>query len=349
MTTGITGWILLRGDWRRTNSNLINYHLSPSLSTFPEISSMRLTAAFLKMIRLPNLFFIALTQFLFQFCIYETLYKSSLPSNDLFHFILLVLASLFIAAAGYIINDYFDINIDEVNRPERMVVDKVIHRRWAIAWHFMLSTTGLIFTIVALPFLQKWYLVLGNMVCVALLWFYSTSFKKTLLLGNIVISLLTAWTILIIFFSKVELADAVGAGSFVHYKFFRLAILYAGFGFIISLIREAIKDMEDMPGDAKYGCRTMPIVWGVNSTKVYVAVWLVVLIALLVVIQVYILEFRWWWPVAYCVAAIILPLIYILLKLYRSSAPQHFRQLSRWTKGVMFTGILSMIFFYFFL
>ena len=201
---------------------------------------MKLIGAFLKLVRLPNLFFIALSQALFQFCIYGPMYKEFFPANDLLHFIFLLSASLLIAAAGYIINDYLDINIDEVNKPGRMVVDKVIHRRWAIAWHFMLNTTALILTILALPFLQKWYLILANMICMALLWFYSTNFKKQLLVGNIVISLLTAWTILIIFFSKVNLADAFGNGYTHHHKFFRLAILYAGFAFIISLIREAI-------------------------------------------------------------------------------------------------------------
>src|SRR5689334_5627837 len=98
---------------------------------------MRLAVAFLRMIRLPNLFFIALAQSLFQFCIYYPLYREVLPKNDLLSFGLLVLASVFIAAGGYAINDYFDINIDEINKPQKMVVDKVIHRRWAIAWHLI--------------------------------------------------------------------------------------------------------------------------------------------------------------------------------------------------------------------
>ncbi len=139
---------------------------------------MRLIAAFFKLVRLPNLFFIALAQVLFQVCIYQPLYNRSPRGDDLLHFSLLVLASLFIAAAGYIINDYFDINIDEVNKPQRMVVDRVIHRRWAIAWHFMLSAGGIILTALAVPFLQKWYLLLANVGWVAPLWFYSTNFKK---------------------------------------------------------------------------------------------------------------------------------------------------------------------------
>lgn len=310
---------------------------------------MRLIAAFLKLVRLPNLIFIALTQFLFQSCIYYPLYKENIQANDGLHFAFLLLASLLIAAAGYIINDYFDINIDEVNKPDRMVVDKVIHRRWAIAWHFTLSTTGLLFTILALPFLQKWYLILANAGCIVLLWVYSTNFKKSLLVGNVVISLLTAWTILIIFFSKVNLSDAIGAGVANHYKFFRLAMLYAGFAFIISLIREAIKDMEDMPGDEKYGCRTMPIVWGINATKVYIAVWLVVLIAMLIIIQVYMLQFQWWLPVAYSIVAIIFPLCLLLFRLKGSSTSHQYHQLSTLAKLVMLTGIVSMVFFYFYL
>jgi 4-hydroxybenzoate polyprenyltransferase len=282
---------------------------------------MRLLAAFLKLVRLPNLFFVALAQFLFQYCIYLPLYKNSVHENDHVNFIFLVLASVCIAAAGYIINDYFDINIDEVNRPKKLVVDRVIHRRWAIAWHFILNSLGLFFTVLALPILDKWYLILANMACMTLLWFYSTSFKRKLLIGNIIISLLTAWTILIIFFSKVSLADALGLGSEVHDKFFRLTFLYAGFAFISSLIREAVKDLEDMPGDVKYGCRTMPIVWGVNATKVYTATWLIVLIALLVLIQVYVLQFRWWIPVVYSFLLINLPLFFNLIKNYPSQDP----------------------------
>lgn len=310
---------------------------------------MRLIAAFLKLVRLPNLFFIALSQTLFQYCIYRPMYVGAIPANDTLHFIFLMLASLMIAAAGYIINDYFDINIDEVNKPGRMVVDKVISRRWAIAWHFMLNSAGLALTILALPFSEKWYLILANMLCMVLLWFYSTNFKKQLLVGNIVISLLTAWTILIIFFSKVNLSDAVGNGSADHHRFFRIAVLYAGFAFIISLIREAIKDMEDMPGDAKYHCRTMPIAWGVNAAKVYTAVWLAVLIALIVVTLVYILIFKWWLPIAYSIVAIIVPLVVVLLKLKPANTTRHYHQLSTITKLVMFTGILSMLFFCYYL
>lgn len=310
---------------------------------------MRLIAAFLRMIRLPNLLFIALTQVLFQFSIYHSLYRHHIPEGDIPSFILLVFASMFIAAGGYIINDYFDINIDEVNKPGRMVVDRVISRRWAIAWHFMLSTSGVILTALALPLREKWYLVVANIGCVILLWFYSTTFKRKLLIGNIIISLLTAWTILIIFFSKVDLQDAWNTAVPTQPKLFRFAFLYAGFAFIISLVREAIKDMEDVRGDARYGCRTMPIVWGMAATKAYTAIWLMVLIGILCTVQVYILQFQWWTAVAYCVLLIIGPLIWLFYRLIRANRTEDYRQLSHLTKLVMFAGILSMAFFYFYL
>ena len=310
---------------------------------------MGLIAAFFKMIRLPNLVFIALTQILFLVCIYHPLYNGHVQQHDTRNFLLLMLASVFIAAAGYIINDYFDINIDEVNKPDRMVVDKLISRRWAIAWHFILSTSGIFLTALALPVLQKWYLVIVNGICVLLLWLYSTNFKRQILVGNITISLLTAWTILLIFYSKVSAADAFDIGAPSQAKFFRFAYLYAGFAFIISLVREAIKDIEDMPGDARYGCRTMPIAWGVNATKVYIAVWMIILIAILTVIQVYVLQFRWWAAVIYCTLCIIFPLLFIFLKLFRASTGKDYHNLSQWTKLVMLAGILSMVFFYFYL
>jgi 4-hydroxybenzoate polyprenyltransferase len=310
---------------------------------------MRLIGAFLKMIRLPNLVFIALTQLLFQFCIYYPLYRGTIPANDTITFVLLLLASVFIAAAGYIINDYFDMNIDEVNKPEQMVVGKVINRRWAIAWHFMLSSTGVILTLLAVPIVHKWYLILANIFCVALLWFYSTTFKRKLLIGNLVISLLTAWTILLIFFSKFTVSDALLPYHESQPKFFRFAFLYAGFAFMISLVREAIKDIEDMPGDARYGCRTMPIVWGINTTKVYTSVWLMILIVTLVVVQVYVLQFRWWWAVVFCTLLIIAPMIDIFLQLFKASSTKQYHKLSRQSKLVMLTGILSMIFFYIYL
>jgi len=313
---------------------------------------MNLVGAFIKMIRLPNLFFIVLTQVLFHTAILDTILLplGTRPSIDGLNFILLVVSSVLIAAAGYIINDYFDINIDQINKPTANVVDKIVSRRWAMAWHFVLSGVGILLSAWVAWRTGFWYILLGNFMCVVLLFGYSVSLKRKLLFGNILISLLTAWVILVIglaeftspVFTSSKIVEASG-------KIIRISLLYGGFAFISSLIREAIKDIEDMQGDEKYGCRTMPIVWGVNSAKVYIAVWLVVILALLIILQVYVARFEWWLAMTYSIVFIIAPFVLIFLQLFRAKEHSDYHRLSNWTKLVMLTGILSMIFFYFYL
>ena len=313
---------------------------------------MGLIGAFIKMIRLPNLFFIALTQLLFHITVLDKiLHPLGLGAViEGWNFIFLVGASVMIAAAGYIINDYFDINIDQVNKPKGNVVDAVIPRRWAMALHFILSGMGLLFSAYISWRTGLWYILLGNFICVLLLFGYSVSLKRKLLVGNIIISMLTAWVIIIICISEIKIATQVSSAvSEASNKIIRIGILYAAFAFISSLIREAIKDIEDLQGDQKYGCRTMPIVWGVNATKVYVAVWLVVILALLVILQVYVFRFEWWWAMAYSIAFIIAPFGLLFFRLFKARTQKDYHLLSNWTKLVMLSGILSMIFFYFYL
>lgn len=302
---------------------------------------MRLIPAFFRLIRWQNGLFIVVTQLLFYFCIYKAVFKGG---ESLHQVTWLVTASVLIASAGYIINDYFDLNIDRINKPEKNVVDSVINRRWVILWHLILSGAGILATAIAVSF-QKWYLILANIACVILLWLYSTSFKRQLLIGNIVIAVLTAWTVLILFFAKVPFDAAFSSPDDETVKFFRVAFLYAGFAFIITIIREAIKDVEDMAGDRRYDCKTLPIVAGVTATKIYTAVWMVVLIAALVVLQLYILQFQWWWAIIYTTVCVILPLLYLFLQHYKAKSSKEFARLSSLTKWITLAGILSMIFF----
>jgi 4-hydroxybenzoate polyprenyltransferase len=312
---------------------------------------MKLAGAFLQLIRWPNLVFIALTQFLFYYCVL----LPGFPGNGDFdhnnvlkpeQFWLLCLSSVLIAAAGYIINDYFDLNIDRVNKPGRIIVEKIIKRRWTIVWHWVLSVLGIL-----IGFYLSWKLkniIIGpaNLLCVISLWFYSTTFKKKLLLGNILISLLTAWVILVLYFCEFRLHRFIDP-SYQHYlsRLFKFALLYGAFAFIISLVREVVKDIEDMDGDSRYGCRTMPIVWGVHVSRFFVATWLLVLIVSLAIIQFYVLQYRWWWGILYSVAFVIIPLLQILRKLYHAASPEDYHRLSGLIKAVMLAGILSMVFF----
>lgn len=291
--------------------------------------------------------FIALTQVFFEYCIYHKVYRGVInDTGETKQFIFIVIASVLIAAAGYIINDYFDLNIDQVNKPEKVVVNIIINRRWVIFWHMFLSLSGFFFTVLALPLNGYWHLVLANLASIVFLWFYSTNFKKQLLIGNIIISLLTAWVIIILYFSKYPLQiDHLLSVDTKEIRLFRFTVLYGSFAFVISMIREVIKDMEDADGDRKYGCRTMPIVWGMNASKVFVAVWLIVLIGAIFILQLYFVPFGWWFSIIYCLLMIIAPLMWILLRLFKAHTPKEFHTLSTMVKLVMLTGICSMIFF----
>ena len=304
---------------------------------------MQTLKAFLQLVRWPNLVFIILTQALYYFCVVVPVLNVAPQYGGT---VLLILASVFIAAGGYVINDYFDLNIDQVNKPERTVLNKTINRRWAILWHSGLSMLGLLLTIVALG-AQKWYLVLANAVAVLLLWLYSTSLKKGLLVGNVLIALLTAWTLLILFFREFSFETFFAAGpSFGVIT--RITFMYAAFAFITTLVREAVKDAEDMEGDRRWGCKTMPIVMGLQATRLYNAVWMVVLLAALLFLQIYVIRFQWWLMVLYTTATVLIPAVVVFRKNFTAVHKADFSYLSNRLKWMMLAGICSMVFFLFY-
>lgn len=311
---------------------------------------MQTIGAFFRLIRWPNLVFIALTQILFYTCIYIPLFPAQPVIQKLF--ILLAIASIFIAASGYIINDYFDLHIDAINKPSKVVVDKYIKRRWAIIWHMLLSSAGLLLSLYVSYRLRQPAIAIGNFLCIILLWFYSTTFKRKLLSGNIIISALTAWVIVIIYFfaASATQGHATGTGLFFPAdakRFYWLTLAYASFAFIVSLIREVIKDMEDLEGDVRYKCNTMPVAWGIPASKVFVAVWLVVSAAALAALVIYSIQSGWWLVVIYIVLFILSPMGYVLKKLRSAAKSPDYHHLSNLMKLIMLAGIVTMIFFLF--
>ncbi len=309
---------------------------------------MNVLTAFFKLVRWPNLLFIALTQMLFRFFIMHFAYYGSIHEDGAVKlsqplFFLLLAASVCIAAAGYIINDYFDLNIDLVNKPSKLIVDRYIKRRWAIVLHVVLSAIGFVLSLYVGYKLWNFYIPFFNLIAILALWFYSTTFKKKLLIGNVLISLLTAWVILVL--TVAEYRFQLISPDAEWRRLLKVSFIYAGFAFVISLIREVIKDMEDLTGDLKYGCSTMPIVWGMQVSKVFVAVWLIVLTVGVFLMQFYVIQLGWWLSAAYSLVAIIIPLLWVLRKLYEAQSQEDFHRLSRVVKYIMLTGILSMIFF----
>lgn len=276
--------------------------------------------AFLNLIRFPNLVLVVLSQALVQACLLTngiSWIKLLEPS-----FWALTLSTALIAAAGYIINDYYDVKIDAINKPERMVVGKVIRRRRAMFAHLFLSFTG-----VAIGLWLSIPVGLINFGAVMLLWGYSARLKKMVLIGNIVIALLAASMLLVV---------AVYANTLN-----KVTIGYAVFAFLISLIREIIKDMEDVKGDASFDCRTLPIVAGLRNTKRVLYPLAGLFLALIVAAILHSRTTIYF--DSYMVLLVLPPCIWLILKLTRADKKRDFTYLSNLNKVIMLAGILSML------
>jgi len=309
---------------------------------------MAILAAFFRLVRLPNLVFIAYTQALFLYCVVLPAHSHNLGSQLSLAgnvFWLLLAASVCIAAGGYVINDYFDLNIDRINRPDRLVIERSIHRRHAILWHLVLSGAGLAFSIGVSLSTGNAIITVLNTLAVVVLWLYSTKFKRQLLAGNIVISVLTAWVILVIYVTEAATGWPLYGKSQSNYlsEIYKPAIVYAGFAFIMSIIREAVKDMEDRIGDQRHGRQTMAVVWGMRSTKVYTATWLVVLLMSVSAFSVYYaIRGQWAMPVLMS-ASVMLPCAVVLKRLWPAQEKGSFRRFSGWLKWAMLGGTSSML------
>jgi 4-hydroxybenzoate polyprenyltransferase len=302
---------------------------------------------FFSLIRWGNLVFIILTQFAFYYFIVLT--NNSIIRLDWSNFLLIVVASVSIAAGGYIINDYFDYNIDIINKPQKLYIGKTISKRSAIKWHISLSALGIILSFYVSSNLHQRFYWLGffNSAITVLLVFYSTTLKRKLLIGNVVVSLMIAWVILVIVLSQFQLLPQQNVEIVKNdfSKMFRIGIMYACFAFLINLMREIVKDMEDYIGDIKDGCKTLPIAWGFSVSKAFVGICTVVLITSLMILQLYVLQFEWYAAIAYTFFLIIIPLAFSLKILLVAQLSLQFHTLSIYYKGIMLIGILSMVFF----
>jgi len=234
---------------------------------------------FLQLVRWPNLLMLAATQYLMRWSIIKPILKVngfSLQFGEV-NFFLMVMAFVLIAAAGYAINDYFDIKTDMVNRPETVIVGQSISRRKTIAWHIGLNTAGIILGIYVSLAIGVWQLGLVYPLATGLLWYYSTNYKRQFLIGNLVVSLITAMVPLsaavyeIPMLNKNYYDDMMArGGDFM--PIFYWVLGFSVFAFLLTLIREIIKDIEDFEGDTAYGCNTLPIMVGTMASKLVVVV-----------------------------------------------------------------------------
>ena len=311
--------------------------------------------SFIKLIRFPNLLIIALTMYLVRYCLFiEYVMLGDAVSNSIqigrylvwirftlsnLDFFLLVFSTILIAAAGYIINDYYDVKIDAVNKPGKVIFGKSITQKTGIILYAVFNITAIIIGFYLAVKIGKYKLGLIHVFAFFLLWLYSQKYKKIFLIGNIIVAFLSALVPLIPAFFEPAIYEKAGS-------IFRFVLGYSFFTFFISLIREIVKDIEDKAGDEEEGCRTMPVVIGNTKSKVVILCSLFMLMTLLGYIQY--MQFKgndklsFW----YFLLALQIPFAALFYMVIKAKVKNDFTQASVLTKGIMLTGIISMFIFY---
>ena len=298
----------------------------PPTPTPPPPPAERLRTALPTLVRWPNLLIMLLCLTLVRvgLLLPEQPLRTALLAPS---FGLLALAAVLVAAAGYIINDYYDVKIDAINRPDRLVIGRVVQRRKAMLAHVVMSAVGVL--------LAGWlHPVLGlvTLGTALLLWGYSARFKRVALVGNLSIATLTSALVLL---PELQLQLQRHESNSIVWP-------YALAAFLLTVVREIVKDVEDMRGDAQHGCHTLPLAWGVARTK-WVAGFFLACLALLTIGATGQLFRSGHWPLGtWLVLLVLLPMTQLTRLLIRADRRRHFHHLSAWCKGIMLAGVLSM-------
>jgi len=313
---------------------------------------------FLKIIRWQNLLIVILTMVLMRYAIIEPVIgKMSVVLRNgtgeiipmtlrfpWYDFVLLVAATVFITAGGYVINDYFDIQTDLINKG-RAIVGTKIPRRMAMMWHNIFNLAG-----VSAGFYISWksgYFMLGALFLVVsgLLYFYSASYKRQFLIGNLLVAALTAMVPLLVAFYEWPALYRYYEVNAISLPDINIIFYWVGgfalFAFLTTLAREIIKDIEDFEGDVAHGRNTLPIVMGVLPAKI--------ISICLVTITIVLLYLTWYFYIndkitlTYLSVAIIFPLVFVIYRLIFASNKKHLHLAGRIMKIVMITGILYSV------
>lgn len=279
------------------------------------------TKGFAKLTRIHNLLFLALTQYFTAYFLVDVHSAQRAYLTDVRLF-LLVFSTVCIAAAGYMINDYYDVKIDLINKPRRVVVGTTLKRRYVMVGHIALSLLGIM-----VGLMLSWKVGIIHCGSVFLLWLYSNRLKRLPLVGNIVIAALSG------------LAVAVVGLYYRQYEF--LVFTYALFAFAISLVREIVKDMEDLPGDQTFGCRTLPVVWGIYRTKNF----LYILSAVFIFLMFFLSGKLGNQTLINYFLLLIIPIAFFVIRLVYADTRREFSFLNNFCKLLILSGIVSMVFF----
>jgi 4-hydroxybenzoate polyprenyltransferase len=257
---------------------------------------------------------------------------------------------MLIAAAGYIINDYFDNKIDVINKPGKVVLGKTIPRKQAIIYHSILNGIALLLAgFVAWQARHLEWLLL-QALCTLLLWYYSTKFKRQLIIGNIVVAILTALTIftLIIYEPKMQFFlrglafEETGDGQYLLNPAW-LLVFYASFAFLLTWMREIVKDMEDITGDADQECITMPIKWGLSGAARFSQALGVLTVIYMLTGGIRLMHSNKAMMGYYLLIIVTPSLLLWIITLNRKYTVEHYHNASRNLKIIMVLGIGSLI------
>ncbi|MCQ2333560.1 MAG: geranylgeranylglycerol-phosphate geranylgeranyltransferase [Paludibacteraceae bacterium] len=304
---------------------------------------------YLKLIRIPNLVFIAILLWVMEKWVAVPVLGQSLWQEQLpwWLLLLLIVSTVLIAAGGYVINDYFDVKIDRINRPERLIVTRTISKEQAMRFFQILTACGIAMGIAVAVVVRSTTLGLIYVVVPGLLWFYSSSYKRQFIVGNVIVAFASALVPMLIAFANVSYLKH-SYGEVVQYSpaSHDLYIWLGGFAlfaFLCTWIREVIKDLQDQTGDRELECHSMPIKMGETPTKVFVTAMVLLTVGLIAWLAFSILPFSHVWgclSTRYVVFGLFVPFVCLLWLVWAAKIPSDYRAPQFLAKFIMFLGTL---------
>ena len=267
------------------------------------------------------------------------------------YFYLLIAATTLIAAGGYVLNDYFDIKIDKINHPSQQIVGTSISRKMSMILYQILTGIG-IFIGLFLAFIAKSFTLTFIFIIIpGLLWFYSASYKRQFMIGNLVVAFMAALSVLIVAITQLAFLENIyGKLIFetpIPEQLYRWISGFASFAFLCTWIREIIKDLEDEKGDREMECRTMAIVWGVKKTKLFLYGLITTTIIGLIISILFFVPFEGSLTLRYFLFGVTLPLCALAYLIFTAQNPIDYHQASTLSKVIMLIGVLYCFLFYF--
>jgi len=303
----------------------------------------------LRLVRYQNLIFVAILLWVMEKWVAVPILDSQLYGEQLPWYVLLLLiaATVCVAAGGYVVNDYFDVKIDRINHPDKLIVTNTISKTAAVRIGWALSGVGIVCGLAAAWLVRSWSLSIIYVFVPGLLWFYSSSYKRRFLIGNIVVAFVAALTPMVIAFANVGLLRSRYGVLLEYTPLERDLYVWLGgfalFAFLCTLIREIIKDMQDKQGDCELECRTLPIRLGETWTKVIVTLLIVLTMGLIGYVWYALLPFPHVWQslsTRYMVFGLQIPFVCELWLLWAARIPSDYRGAQGLMKLIMFLGML---------